>query len=152
VNVYSISRALARVREEEATLLDQLDLARSRLRFDCGCGKRHAIKDCVLIQSHWYEDPHGCTGGDTWHTGEMAIICPDTDHKNRLFFDSKNKVDYEHRNWYDYSAELQFRRLYLHLFKDVVDDYDKDRRSWWINRYFDNNRKRFGLRVQGLDK
>lgn len=135
MNVHSISRALARIHEEEATLLEQLALARSRLRFDCGCGKRHAIKDCVAIQTHWYESPHGCMGGDYWWRDELQIICPDTDNKNRLVFTSKK-------------AKSQFEIIYTPLFKEVIEDYDKDKRRWWINDYFRTHYKRFGLEVE----
>lgn len=50
-----------------------------------GCGSLHAVADTVYIQSHWYESPHGCTGGDMWHAGEGGWICPSCGHENRLY-------------------------------------------------------------------
>lgn len=71
-----------------------------------GCGMRHKIKDLEYIQTHWYESPHGCTGGDTWHSGEGNFICPHCEHRNRL---------------YD-RPEIQDLK---HLFKITRDEYDE---------------------------
>ena len=48
----------------------------------------HKIKDCVAIQTHWYTEPSGCTEGDYWNQGEINIICPETNHRNRMLFDN----------------------------------------------------------------
>lgn len=50
-----------------------------RTKISCGnCDQESMIKDIVYIQPHWYESPHGCTGGDTWHEDkDYALMrCP----------------------------------------------------------------------------
>jgi len=49
-----------------------------------GCGKGTKIKNLILIQTHWYVSPYGCTGGDYWKRGECNFICPKCEHRNRL--------------------------------------------------------------------
>ena len=50
-----------------------------------GCAAKFFIKDITYIQTHWYEKPHGCTGGDMWHQGEGQFICPCCGLRNRLY-------------------------------------------------------------------
>lgn len=118
---------------------------KSNRMFECGCGKYHKIKSCDVIQTYWYVEPHGCIGGDYWNEGEIQIICPITNKKNRLFF--KDHPTWKKRDIYKYSLEMQFKREYLHLFKNIIKDYDKDKRSWWNNYYFVKNYKRFDLKI-----
>ena len=134
--------------EEISELTMKLSEKRANLKFKCGCGKLHKIKDCVVIQSHWYTRPSGCSDGDYWNEGELQIICPATDVKNRAMF-SNYDVAYENRNRYAYNAEKQFSRIYKPLFKAVIDDYNKDKRNFWNIHYFDENHKKFGLHVEG---
>lgn len=56
-----------------------------------GCGAGFYIKDLKYIQTHWYENPHGCTGGDNWLQGEGNFICPKCGHRNRFL----NRQDIE---------------------------------------------------------
>jgi hypothetical protein len=34
------------------------------------------IRSLTYIQTHWYETPYGCTGGDLWREGEGQFDCP----------------------------------------------------------------------------
>lgn len=146
----NILESLKQVRRREAALLKELDRQRGNKRFLCGCGKRHSIKDCVAIQTHWYTSPSGCNEGDYWNTGEIQIVCPVTDNKNRILF--RDHPDWSLRKHYDYSAAMQFSSLYPKLFKEIIQDYDKDKRPWWNNDYFDTHRETFHLHVKGVDK
>lgn len=55
-------------------------------RFKCrhkgctGC----KLADLIVIQTNWYESPHGCTGGDTWHEGEINVVCPKCSTRYRI--------------------------------------------------------------------
>jgi hypothetical protein len=73
-----------------------------------GCGAALEIGELTYIQTHWYEEPHGCTGGDCWHQGEGEFDCPRCGLRNRLY----DRKDYE---------ELK------HLFKDVKNEHKHDR-------------------------
>jgi hypothetical protein len=53
--------------------------------FGYGCGMASVIGDLTYIQTHWYESPHGCMEGDSWHQAEGQWICPHCNHKNRLY-------------------------------------------------------------------
>lgn len=50
-----------------------------------GCGLKFFIKEVTYIQTHWYEKPSGCSGGDMWHEGEGQFECPCCGHRNRLY-------------------------------------------------------------------
>jgi hypothetical protein len=50
-----------------------------------GCGAQLPIADIVYIQTHWYTEPSGCTGGDYWNQGEGQFVCPKCGAENRLY-------------------------------------------------------------------
>jgi hypothetical protein len=76
-----------RATEVEASRIRTLvNKAKRKTRVMChACGRRYAVKNLVYIQTHWYEGPHGCTGGDRWHMDEGQFICPGCNTRNRLF-------------------------------------------------------------------
>jgi tRNA(Ile2) C34 agmatinyltransferase TiaS len=57
-----------------------------------GCGKKIKLKDITLIQTYWYEKPWGCTGGDTWHSGETNFVCPKCKQRNRPCWNKEFKT------------------------------------------------------------
>jgi len=71
-----------------------------------GCGAEHPIDSLEYIQTHWYTEPHGCTGGDYWNQGEGNWICPSCGGRNRL---------------YDHPEIIQLK----HLFNSVADEYGR---------------------------
>lgn len=140
-----IELQLVEIREKEKNLIGLLEKQRANKQFRCGCGKMHRIKDCVVIQDHYYVPPSGCTDGAYWTPTELQIICPDTDNKNRLLFN----IDCTSQHHFEYNASDQFKLMYKHLFKEVIDDYKKDKRQWWNNFYIDKHPEKFGLCVKG---
>lgn len=92
---------------------DQIDDLKAKTVIQCednvaygkGCGQKFFIKNLQYIQTHWYETPSGCTGGDIWHEGEGQFVCPCCGHINRLY----------HRPG--------FQNL-KHLFKSVIDRHE----------------------------
>ena len=87
MSLISLDEALAEV----ADLEEQLKRARewvveavSRSYLICSsCGKQTQIKRVTLLQTHWYEAPYSCTGGDRWHPGERKAKCPKCGFTNR---------------------------------------------------------------------
>jgi len=71
-----------------------------------GCGAGFYIDELEYIQTHWYESPYGCTGGDNWHQGEGQFICPKCAHRNRLL----NRQDIE---------------SFKYKFKAIKDEYNE---------------------------
>jgi hypothetical protein len=133
-------------------LENQLKEQRANKVFECACcSKLHKIKDCVAIQTYWYTQPSGCMGGDYWNEGELQIVCPLTDSKNRILFTSNYSVEYSKRGDYKYSADQQFKNLYIPLFSSIIEDYKDDHRPWANCYYFDNHRADFDLHVEGID-
>lgn len=145
-----IEQRLAVLATEQQKLEQQLETQRANKQIRCVCGKMHRIKNCVVIQTHYYVPPSGCTDGAYWGEGELNVICPDVDIKNRLLF-SNNDVNWRERNDYKYNAQDQFKCIYKKLFKEVVDDYKEDTRKWINNYYIDQSHKKFGLCVEGRD-
>ena len=141
--------ALAKVKAAQKAL----DKAQAGLRAErasrlilCSCGKRHRINSLTLIVTHWYVEPHGCTGGDYWREGEWQFECPATKLRNRLMFNDW-KVEYEKRQTAGVAAEPTFKALYRGLFAERRDVYERDdeRVPSFNNYYVDKNRKRFEL-------
>lgn len=50
-----------------------------------GCGHRQPVGTTIYIQSHWYVEPHGCTGGDYWKEGEGQFRCDSCGKISRLY-------------------------------------------------------------------
>lgn len=50
-----------------------------------GCGVKTEIKKLTYIQTHWYVEPYGCTGGGFWREGEGRFKCPHCGTVNRLY-------------------------------------------------------------------
>lgn len=87
-NARAQERARAKVKAldaERAELLSHTPVSCTRNCHGHGCGESFEVRDLVYLQTHWYERPHGCTGGDTWHQGEGNFICPTCGHRNRLY-------------------------------------------------------------------
>lgn len=145
-----VEQRLAELATEQSLLEQKLEIQRANKQFKCGCGKMHRIKNCIVIQAHYYVPPSGCTDGAYWAQTELQIICPDTDKKNRLLF-SNHDINWRDRSAYRHNAEEQFKRIYKELFKEVIDDHEKDTRQWWNNFYIDKNHKKFGLHIEGRD-
>lgn len=69
-----------------------------------GCGAALEIRNLTYIQTHWYEEPYGCTGGATWRSGEGQFDCPICNHRNRLY----NRPEIEKKK---------------HLFGSIINEY-----------------------------
>ncbi|KWT98487.1 MULTISPECIES: hypothetical protein [unclassified Variovorax] len=87
----AVQAEMDRLRKIRSGLLRQTPVACERNNFGQGCGAVTSIGELTYIQTHWYEGPHGCSGGDTWHRGEGQFVCPSCGHRNRLY----NRKDVE---------------------------------------------------------
>ncbi len=148
-------RLQEQIAEAKAHLKDlrrQQDGVRSRRKILCSCGRRHAIKDLSLIVTHWYVQPHGCTGGDYWLEGEWQFHCPDTGMRNRLLFHDTH-LEYEDRRTVGKAAEATFKTLYRNLFKERSDEYEDRPTTYAFHNNFDveKNRAKFELPVKSKD-
>jgi hypothetical protein len=146
----AIYARLAEIGKEQSELYKKIEDIRANKQIKCGCGKTHRIKNCVAVQTHWYEGPSGCIGGDMWHEGELHFVCPETGDRNRLLF-SNNDVPYDKREEFVNNAERQFKSRYTNLFKEVVQEHKRTSGSSWNNYYVDQNHEKFGLKIELRD-
>ena len=63
----------------EAELSDRREARNTKLpdkMLRCAACKRStAIRKLTFIQCWWYEQPYGCTGGDSWHPTDAIVHC-----------------------------------------------------------------------------
>lgn len=82
-----VARAVVARREE--AIIEQkretLLICTSQHATGKGCGQSQKVRDTVYIQSHWYVQPYGCTGGAYWKQGEGRFRCNTCGHVNRLY-------------------------------------------------------------------
>lgn len=71
---------IAKVDKEIADLKAKRLVLRKNKVWKCpNCGVRKRIKSLELQTEQYYVEPHGCTGGDYWTTGDKPIYyiaCP----------------------------------------------------------------------------
>lgn len=148
----TIEQKLELLKQQEQKLLKALDAKRASKKFKCVCGSTHRISECEAVQSYWYESPHGCAGGDSWHSDSLYIVCPFSGVENRVLFDDTD-LEYNVRSQYKNNTEAQFKDMYTKGFKAVNSRYDSKKPTRWANNfYFENNRKYFSLRVKAGKK
>lgn len=136
-------RAVERIFKALSKAQADLTAKRAQRELKCCCGASHAINTLELLVTHWYTEPHGCTGGDYWSEGEFEFVCPTSSARNRLMFNDFD-VDYKRRG--SDGAEPAFKRLYRSLFASRRDTYREDPGVRWINNeYADKNRAYFEL-------
>jgi len=109
------AESLEDLRKQKQKLKSQLDEVEKRISVALGktlvrcrkpeCGRGWEIRELTYIQTHWYEQPSGCTGGDIWREGEGNWKCPTCETMHRLY----NKPEIE---------KLK------HLFRQTVKAYD----------------------------
>ena len=88
----------------------QIDERKSQTIVRCpnkDCLRGYEVRELDYIQTHWYVEPSGCTGGDYWNKGEGRWRCPVCGAVTRLY----NKPDISELKPY---------------FKSIVDDYGKE--------------------------
>ncbi len=82
----TITKDLTKVYNRAATLMDELDDARKRKLIKCeSCQRATKVSTLTYLQTHFYVQPHGCTGGDYWREGEGQFVCPKCNATNRLY-------------------------------------------------------------------
>jgi hypothetical protein len=118
----AVKRAEKRLAEAEAALRQVR--ARRALPCECGCGNSYAIGELKLRVTHWYVEPHGCTGGDYWQEGEWQFVCPTSGALNRLLFHDYS-VEYSKRHTVGVAAEPTFKRLYRDLFASYIEVHER---------------------------
>ena len=156
----SVEKSIGKLEGVLALLETEQENLKANLTIKCLCGTYHKIRDLRVIQTYWYTEPHGCTGGDYWSHGALAFLCPkDETYQQRILFNTSYFPlhRWEDRDIFEYDAGAQFSRWYKHLFKEVIKGTSENghikngRRMCWqdigsVNSYYiDKNRRKFGL-------
>jgi predicted RNA-binding Zn-ribbon protein involved in translation (DUF1610 family) len=113
----SIEKQLAELDVAKSSLQKQKDDLLRKTLITCetsmygkGCGARLRISNLTYIQTHSYEPPYSCIGGDYWSEADGEFDCPKCGRRNRM-------IDRE-----------QIRKL-KHLFKDIKEEHNT---SYWL--------------------
>lgn len=130
-----------KVKETEA----ELDTARSKLPFACGCGMVHTFGECRLIIETRYVGPYGCSDGDYYTYARMCIDCPEElDKTNRLLFESANQTNKART----ISPELAFKRYFTGAFLEVLERSENHKDSkprYFLNTHIDEHQDMYGI-------
>ncbi len=140
-------KRLAELELEAKKLRAKIDVERANKTILCGCGALHKVKDCDAVNSMYYVPPSGCSEGAYWTYQEKHVVCPVTGHRNRLLYSSKYRVPWERRSDYAHSAEMQFNRMYGHLFKSQKEECKGTSYKWWNSDYVDKHHDKFGIDI-----
>lgn len=81
------------------------------------CGKRSRLGRWSFIQTHWYEAPYSCAGGDMWHRDETNlchIVCPVCGEWNYIYNHPQRTLVVKTLDGYRLSPSNIFARVYEH--------------------------------------
>lgn len=148
-----LEQKLVELEAKRAKLLSAIDVQNSEKGIECAhCRVKAVIKETEAIQTYWYVEPHGCSGGDFWLPGRFGFVCPYCGTRNILLFDTYH-IPYEKRKLTAYNPEKQFVRKYKDLFLKVIDvhNYDGNPNRYVSNFYVYNNPEKFGIVVRSDD-
>lgn len=95
---------------------------------NCGCGSK--LKNVIFVQTHWYEKPQGCMGGDNWYAGEQNLFCPKCGHRHRILGnDAKQRY-----SQFRFCRPDEVYNISLDLYEDD-DNWSPYRTTSWYDRH-----------------
>jgi hypothetical protein len=145
-------KRLKELQEEQQHLFEKLEQEKANKKFDCcWCKKQHKIKDCEVIQTHYYTNEPYAEG---WLESDLHIVCPTTGKRNRVLFQARYDIEWPKRNDPKYDLSEKFSSEYKRLFKKVIDEHKDNCFSGGTllgidfknNEYFDKNCEKFGFK------
>lgn len=72
-----LDKEIAETETRLAELKQERDVLLGQTRLYCVvCKTSHPINKYRYLQTHWYVEPHGCSGGDYWKQGDGECQCP----------------------------------------------------------------------------
>lgn len=84
--VDKVNKKISKLKDQISQLVVQKNTLLSQTRVDCpNCKNPFMISESEYLQTHWYTEPHGCTGGDYWNIGEGNCVCPNCRTRLRLY-------------------------------------------------------------------
>lgn len=114
MNLRTLDRQKKKLEANIKTINEEIRATKQRQRFRCSkCSRITKLANVIFIQTHWYESPYGCTGGDNWYSGEIQLACPKCGVRHRLINETKTGL----------MAKLGLDMWSEDLFKNVVYTY-----------------------------
>jgi hypothetical protein len=96
---------------EDELLVRKLEMLRN-IEISCPyCKRPSKTQEWTFIQDQWYEGPHGCTGGDTWHDTQTEcchIVCPKCTRETYIYNHPDRDVIVKHIKESDFSKRELF--------------------------------------------
>lgn len=83
---------VAELRSQIESIQERIDsIQRLRMLKCLHCSQPSMISTLTYIQTYWYEEPHGCSGGACWRYGDGAYRCPHCERINKIMDSDKAK-------------------------------------------------------------
>lgn len=144
-DVKTLNKQIAVYQKIARQLIDDRDSLIGNLKFKCGCGKQHALRECDLIKRDHVSKGLGYED-DSYYTQSVRVGCPDTGVYNVLVWPSTDSMEYDQK-WKTRTRldEAVYWRLGSY-FKSKSTDYNGQIRFWNID-WFDKNQEALGLTV-----
>lgn len=97
-------RTIEKLKHEQQVLISKASALKDAINalikkkyFTCPnaeCGAKTPIGELTYRQTHWYERPYSCSGGDCYHESYGEIKCPKCGRIEQLSGDTKHFADY----------------------------------------------------------
>ena len=150
------NKAIKKLEKRLSVAKDYQEAIRSELPLHSPCcGIYTPIRELTFLQTKYYEEPVGCMGGDYWtYYNNIKFICPKCNNHVRILWKGEYYIPDNLRKHIDYNLYIQFRRKYMLLFKEVIEEYEKgyvlgERKPKFVNKYMDKEfMKLFELKVK----
>ena len=90
------------------------------------CELKTKVKNTTLLKFHYYESPHGCSGGDSWGFKCYATVCDKCLHAGVAYADDEPVGEYGF-------GERHYDFIYDHLdqFGEVLEVHNRDHIGWF---------------------
>ena len=95
----------------------RIKVLRRQVLFCEHCKKRSQLSRWNFLQTHWYEAPYSCAGGDTWHQNETEVCyvaCPKCGKWNYIYNHPQKVRILKTLNGYRLHPSQIFARVYHH--------------------------------------
>ena len=134
-------------KEIEALHKEKQDIKSRRMITCLHCQKRTSLPKAIVIRTHWYTEPHGCTGGDYWNFGEYRFVCMKCEHATRAYIGSWEKHwrtgKIKSKALKDPRVKLfNFIKKHIDFVGEVLDTYDGQDDNKTLNEIREKNRSR----------
>jgi hypothetical protein len=92
--IKQIDKQLSALGAAKQVLIDERVELMGKTLLECWkCHKKTQVGLLTYIQTRYYTEPYGCTGGDYWSDGEGQYICPKCGELNRPIWNNPRIIE-----------------------------------------------------------